>query len=90
MIHERIQSCCQALRLGQQAEASGLLIPILECIAEQLDSLPATTARQVQECLDRALHCQQTQNLIALADELQHVLLPLIDDVTDGTNPSCL
>ncbi len=81
-MHERVQSCCQALRLGQQAEASDLLIPILECIAEQLDKLPATTTRQVQECLDQALHCQLTQNLIALADELEYVLLPLIEAVT--------
>ena len=82
MTCERLPSCCQALRLGRQADASGLLIPILESVAEQLDNLPATTASQVQECLARALQCQEDQNLIALADELEYVLLPLIEPVT--------
>lgn len=86
MMHERVASCCQALRLGRHAEASDMLIPILDSIAEQLDRLPATTANQVQECLARALHCQQTQNLIALADELEYVLLPMVQAVAaDGS-----
>ena len=76
--------CCKSLRLGQHAEASDTLIPILETVAVQLDDLPANKTCQVQESLVRALHSQQTQDLIALADELQYVMLPLLEAMTTG------
>ena len=79
MIRERVTCCCEALRLGKQADASDLLIPILETVAAQLGNLPATDAIEVQECIVRALHCQETQDLIALADELEYVMLPLFE-----------
>ena len=82
-MREQVTCCCRALRLGQQADASDLLIPILESVAVQLENLPATNANQVQECLVRALNCQQTQDLIALADELEYVMLPLFSEDSD-------
>ena len=78
-MRERVMCCCKALRLGQQAGASDLLIPILESCAVQLGNLPATDAIQIEECLGRALRCQQSQDLIALADELEYVMLPLFE-----------
>lgn len=79
MMRRQVISCSAALRLGRQAEASSLLMPLLEAVAERLDSLPTGVAGDVQQSLSRALHCQQSQDLIALADELEHVLLPLIE-----------
>ena len=78
-MRERVMCCCKALRLGQQADASDLLIPILESVAVQLGELPATDAVQIEECLGRALRCQQSQDLIALADELEYVMLPMFE-----------
>ena len=78
-MRERVMCCCKALRLGQQADASDLLIPILESVAVQLGELPATDAVQIEDCLGRALRYQQSQDLIALADELEYVMLPMFE-----------
>ncbi len=79
MIREQVSRCGQKLRLGRQAEASSLLMALLESVGEPLEWLPADRAHRVQRSLARALNYQQSQDLIALADELEYVLLPLVE-----------
>lgn len=78
-MRQRTLECCAALRLGREAEAASLLMPLLEAFMQTLGDRSPTAGDGVLGSVGRALQCQQSQDLIGLADELEYVLLPLVE-----------
>ena len=69
-----ISSCCDAFRLGREAEASTLFDQVLIEITSILESNPALLTDAMQRSIAAALGCQQRRDWIGLADEIEYVL----------------
>jgi len=81
--HERgfaaaLAVCCTALRVGREAEAAARLDTLLGRLGAWLTERPERATPSLQGALARALDSQRRGDPIALADELEHVLAPLL------------
>jgi len=69
-----ISSCCDAFRLGREAEASELFDQVLIEITSVIESNPAMLTDAMQRSFALALRCQQRRDWIGLADEIEYVI----------------
>lgn len=69
-----ISSCCDAFRLGREAEASALFDQVLGEVSTLIEANPALMTARLQQSLAVALNCQQSRDWIGLADEIEYGL----------------
>ncbi len=70
-----ISNCCNAFRLGREAEASTLFDQVLAEMSTLIESNPGLMTSALQRSLAVALGCQQNRDWIGLADEIEFVLV---------------
>lgn len=73
-----LADCCTALRVGREAEAGLSLDALLALLEARLTERPERMTPALRDTLARAMDAQRRGDAIALADELEHVLAPLL------------
>jgi len=68
--------CCDAFRLGREAEASALFERALDEITAVVEINPRLLTEPLQRSLAIALGCQQKRDWIGLADEIEYSIAP--------------
>lgn len=69
-----VSACCDAFRLGREAEASALFDQVLAEVSNLIESNPRLMTSALQRGLAQALSCQQNRDWIGLADEIEFVI----------------
>lgn len=71
-----VSACCDAFRLGREAEASALFEQVLDDVTTLIESNPCLMTDALQRSLAIALGCQQNRDWIGLADEIEYSITP--------------
>ena len=69
-----IGRCCDAFRLGREAEASTLFDQVLAEVTTMIEDNPLLMTAALQRSLAIALACQQNRDWIGLADEIEFAI----------------
>ena len=89
-----VKHCCDAFRLGKEAEASTLFEQLLAEVTTRIADHPHLMTAALQRSLAIVLRCQQNRDWIGLADEIEYKIIGQLElaessAVTD-TAPSTL
>ena len=69
-----VKHCCDAFRLGKEAEASTLFEQLLAEVTTMIEDNPLLMTAALQRSLAIALACQQNRDWIGLADEIEFAI----------------
>lgn len=74
-----IEQCAEKYRQGREAEAAVMLQQFVQTFSQSVEEEPAILTPETERAIAVALSCQESQDWIGLADELQYVLKPMIE-----------
>jgi hypothetical protein len=77
-----VDDCADLYRCGREAQAATLLQQVISGLGEALQSDPGLLTSSVEQAVAALLGCQESQDWIGLADELQFVFKPEIAGFT--------
>jgi hypothetical protein len=78
-LSDSVSACCDAFRLGREAEASTLFDQFLSEVTDRINSDPQLMNEAFQRSLAIALSCQQNRDWIGLADEVEFSIAVLLE-----------
>jgi len=71
---QSISACCDAFRLGREAEASVLFEQVIGELTTLIEKNPDLMTVALQRSIAIALGCQQKHDWIGLADEIEYAI----------------